>query len=152
MTEALESYLPLSLMNTSRFLGLFSTPERYDIHAKTVMHLHVLRVDGGNFAIEALIRELVNNSVFYVLSRRKLEKLQNDMSLMGEYMREVQSKFKSPDLNSGEGGELLLFSFLESHLNAPKSFQKWNLRHPENTMSTDLMASTFSKPHPETTN
>ena len=59
--------LPLSLMNRDRFLALFYDPERFDIHTKTVMHLHVLRIDGGDFAIKPLFKELVNNSISYVL-------------------------------------------------------------------------------------
>lgn len=120
--------LPLSLMNRDRFLALFYEPERFDIHAKTVMHLHVLRVDGGDFAIKPLFKELVNNSISYVLSRQNLEKLTSDLSRMGEFFRKAQVQFKAPDPNAGEGGELLLYSFLEGHLGAPKILSKMELK------------------------
>lgn len=120
--------LPLSLMNRDRFLALFYEPKRLDIHAKTVMHLHVLRVDGGDFAIKPLFRELVNNSISYVLSRQNLEKLTSDLSRMGEFFRKAQVQFKAPDPNAGEGGELLLYSFLEGHLGAPKILSKMELK------------------------
>lgn len=120
--------LPLSLMSRDRFLSLFYEPERLDIQAKTVMHLHVLRVDGGDFAIRPLFKELVNNSISYVLSRQNLGKLTSDLSRMGEFFRKVQIQFKAPDPNAGEGGELLLYSFLEGHLGAPKILSKMELK------------------------
>lgn len=123
-----EPVLPLSLMNCDRFLALFYDPERFDIHTKTVMHLHVLRVDGGDFAIKPLLKELVNNSISYVLSRQNLGKLISDPSRMGEFFRKAQIQFKAPDPNAGEGGELLLYSFLEGHLGAPKILSKMELK------------------------
>ena len=39
---------------------------------------------------------------------------------MGELFRKAQIQFKAPAPNAGEGGELLLYSFLEGHLGAPK--------------------------------
>jgi len=120
--------LPLSLMNHDRFLALFYEPERFDIHRKTVMHLHVLRVDGGDFAVKPLYKELVNNSISYVLSRQNLAKVLSDPSRMGEFWRKTQTQFKTPDSNAGEGGELLLYSFLEGHLGAPKILSKMELK------------------------
>lgn len=92
------------------------------------MHLHVLRIDGGDFAIKPLFKELVNNSISYVLSRQNLGKLTSDISRMGEFFRKVQTQFKAPDPNAGEGGELLLYSFLEAHLGAPKILSKMELK------------------------
>lgn len=120
--------LPLSLMNRNRFLGLFYDPKRFDIHAKTVMHLHVLRIDGGDFAIRPLFTELANNSISYVLSRQNLGKVRSDNSRMVEFVRKVQAQFKAPDAKAGEGGELLLYSFLEAHLGAPKILSKMELK------------------------
>ncbi|BCW12941.1 hypothetical protein NtRootA4_41530 (plasmid) [Arthrobacter sp. NtRootA4] len=120
--------LPLSLMNRDRFLALFYDPTRFDIHQKTVMHLHVLRVDGGDFAVKPLFKELVNNSISYVLSRQNLQKMLSDPSRMGEFFRKTQTQFKTPDANAGEGGELLLYSFLEGHLGAPKILSKMELK------------------------
>ncbi|MBC9936023.1 MULTISPECIES: DUF1837 domain-containing protein [unclassified Leucobacter] len=123
-----DTILPLSLMNRERFRDLFYDPERFDIHTKTVMHLHVLRVDGGDFAIKPLFRELVNNSISFVLSRQNMGKLLGDLSRMGEFFKKAQTQFKAPDPNSGEGGELLLYSFLEGHLGAPKILSKMELK------------------------
>jgi len=120
--------LPLGLMNRDRFLALFYNPERFDIHLKTVVRLYVLRVDGGDFAVKPLFKELVNNSISYVLSRQNLEKMLSDPSRIGEFFRKAQTQFKAPDPNAGEGGELLLYSFLEGHLGAPKILSKMELK------------------------
>lgn len=123
-----DSALPLSLMDRERFMALFYEPVRFDIHTKTVAHLHVLRVDGGDFAVKPLYKELVNNSISFVLSRQNMGKMTGDLSRMGEFFRKVQTQFKAPDPNAGEGGELLLYSFLEGHLNAPKILSKMELK------------------------
>lgn len=115
-------------MDRDRFLRLFHDPVEFNIHQKTVMHLHVLRIDGGDFAVKSLYRELVNNSISYVLSRQNLDTLKNDISRMGEFFRKIQTQFKTPDPNAGEGGELLLYSFLEGHLGAPKILSKMELK------------------------
>lgn len=123
-----DTVLPLSLMNRDRFLDLFYDPDRFDVHQKTVMHLHVLRVDGGDFAIKPLFNELLNSSISYVLSRQNLHKMLNDPSRMGEVFRKIQTQFRTPDPKAGEGGELLLYSFLEGHLGAPKILSKMELK------------------------
>jgi hypothetical protein len=126
--EGFEPVLPLSLMNRERFLALFYDPKRFDVHTKTVMHLHVLRVDGGGFALAPLFKELSNNSISYVLSRQNLGQVLEDPSRMVEFVAKVQEQFKTPDANAGEGGELLLYSFLEGHLGAPKILSKMELK------------------------
>lgn len=123
-----DTVLPLSLMDRERFLALFYEPVQLDIQTKTVMYLHVLRIDGGDFAVVPLFTELVNNSISYVLSRRNLAKVLEDNSRMGEFVRKTQQQFKAPDSNAGEGGELLLYSFLEGHLGAPKILSKMELK------------------------
>lgn len=99
------------------------------------MHLHVLRIDGGDFAIKPLFKELVNNSISFVLSRQNLGKLTSDLSRMGEFFRKAQIQFKSPP-NAGEGGELLLYSFLEAAFGAPKILSKMELKTSSSTTYT----------------
>ncbi|WP_298208973.1 DUF1837 domain-containing protein [Ferrimicrobium sp.] len=123
-----EPLLPLSLMNRERFLGLFYDPVKFDIQTKTAMYLHVLRVDGGDFTLAPLYNELANNSVTYVLSRQNMDKVLTDPSRMMEFADKVKAQFKTPDPNAGEGGELLLYSFLEGHLGAPKILSKMELK------------------------
>lgn len=125
---SLEPVLPLSLMNRERFFKLFYDCVSFDIHTKTAMHLHVLRVDGGNFALSPLFKELANNSITYVLSRQNMGKVLSDPSRMVEFIDKARTQFKTPDANAGEGGELLLYSFLEGHLGAPKILSKMELK------------------------
>lgn len=127
MGASSDPLLPLSLMNRDRFLGLFYDPVTFDLQAKTKMHLHVLRVDGGDFALAPLFTELANNSLSYVLSRQNMEKVLQDGRIV-EFVDKVKERFKAPDPNAGEGGELLLYSFLEGHLGAPKILSKMELK------------------------
>lgn len=122
--------LPLSVepQNARRFRNLFYDPISLQVQKKTRLSLHILRVESGDFAIEPLLKELVNMRNFYVLSRREIEEFRNDMSRWGEFNEKAEKKFRKPDSNAGEGGELLLYSILESHLGAPKLLSKMELK------------------------
>ncbi|BBZ09604.1 hypothetical protein MDOR_37730 [Mycolicibacterium doricum] len=120
--------LPVSVMEPGRFLKLFYDPIAYDIQTKTKLYLHILRIDAGDFDLKALFNELSNISLTYVLSRQNVEKYLADPSRMMEFANKVRSQFKPPDPNAGEGGELLLYSFLEAHLGAPKILSKMELK------------------------
>ena len=75
-----------------------------------------------------LFTEMANNILGYVYSRNKLDECQNDISNTLEFVTNAQEKFKTPDPTAGEGGELLLYSFLEGHLGAPKILSKMELK------------------------
>lgn len=115
-------------MDRNRFISLFYEPVTLDIQTKTKLHLHVLRVDAGDFVLAPLYKELANNSVSYVLSRQNMDAVLADPSRMMEFADRVKAQFKKPDANAGEGGELLLYSFLEGHLGAPKILSKMELK------------------------
>ncbi|MCG7286384.1 DUF1837 domain-containing protein [Cellulomonas sp. ACRRI] len=133
MADATTTPLPLSLVNRRGFLDLFYEPVSTNVHVKTAVHLHVLRVDGGNFALPDLYRELSNAALGYVLSRRNLQQLRvGDMSRTVEVVNKVQSQFRRPDPNAGEGGEVLLYALLEGHLGAPKVLSKMELKTAPN--------------------
>jgi hypothetical protein len=130
MTESPEPALPLSLLasNRSQFNALFYTPESVALQKKTNLHLHILRVQNGDFDLPGLYRELKNNSVAYVLSRLNYQKLIEDPGRMMEVVTKVQSQFRTPEEKSGEGGEVILYSLLEGHLGAPKVLSKMELK------------------------
>lgn len=130
MAQDLEPALPLSLLasNRARFNALFYTPQTTPLQKKTNLHLHILRVQNGDFDISGLYRELKNNSVAYVLSRLNYQKLREDPGRMMEVATKVQSQFRTPEENSGEGGEVILYSLLEGHLGAPKVLSKMELK------------------------
>lgn len=130
MTKGPEPALPLSLLasNRDKFTALFYEPESIALHKKTNLHLHILRVQNGDFDLPGLYRELKNNSVAYVLSRLNYKKLIENPGQMMEIATKVQSQFRTPDEKSGEGGEVILYSLLEGHLGAPKILSKMELK------------------------
>lgn len=122
------SPLPLSLLNRDRFLNLFYDPIDFNINMRSNLHLHVLRVKDGSFVLEQLFKEMTNSMFGYVYSRKKYKELRSDETRLGEFLMKACSQFKTPDPNSGEGGELLLYSFLEGHLGAPKILSKMEIK------------------------
>ena len=124
----INSILPLSILRRNQFLTLFYDPIEFSINRKSTLYFHVLRIDGGSFVLERLFTEMANNSLGYVYSRNKLNELWNDKSNTVEFVTNAQEKFKAPDPTAGEGGELLLYSFLEGHLGAPKILSKMELK------------------------
>jgi hypothetical protein len=124
--------LPPSMHNSSEFLGLFHEPhmDRVGIATKVELSLFVLKMDGGGFDYENLYRQLGNASVGYVLSRTQFDGI--DRAAYHEAVRGVQNTFRDTELNDGEGGELLLYCFLESHLKAPKVLSKMELKTANN--------------------
>ncbi|QIM18667.1 DUF1837 domain-containing protein [Leucobacter coleopterorum] len=130
MTESPEPLLTPSLLeaNLGRFNALFCEPLSAALQAKTNLHLHILQVQNGDFDLPGLYRELKGNSVAYVLSRLNYQKVLDDPSLMMEVASKVQSQFRKPEKNSGEGGEVILYSLLEGSLGAPKVLSKMELK------------------------
>ena len=130
MTEAFSPALPLSLLASNRdeFNAIFYEPVSVALQAKTNLHLHVLRVQNGDFDLSSLYKALKNNSAAYVLSRLNYKKALEDPGRMMEIAAKVQSQFRAPDDKAGEGGEVMLYSLLEGHLGAPKVLSKMELK------------------------
>ncbi|VXB56765.1 conserved hypothetical protein [Arthrobacter sp. 9V] len=120
--------LPLTILKPERFFDLFYKSVDFEIQKKTSLHLHVLRIEDGEFALGPLYTQLLNHSDTYVLSRTKYAELVSDISRYPEMRKKIQAQFKTPDENAGEGGELLLYAFLEGHLGAPKVLSKMELK------------------------
>lgn len=130
MTDISEPVLPLSLLASNRvqFNGLFYEPVSVALQTKTNLHVHVLRVQNGNFDLTGLYRELKNNSIAYVLSRLNYQKAIADPGRWMEVASKVQAQFRKPDELAGEGGEVILYSLLEGHLGAPKVLSKMEVK------------------------
>jgi hypothetical protein len=124
--------LPASIKNAKEFLDLFSPPEieGHKLTKKTKISLFVLRMEGGGFDYESMYRELGNAAIAYVFSRVKLEEMVPGRE--HEYFKLTQESFRSSPINEGEGGELLLYCFLETHLKAPKILSKMELKTSAN--------------------
>jgi hypothetical protein len=130
MTDPPSPALPLSLLesNLEDFKSVFYEPETFSLQTKTNLHLHVLRVQNGDFDLSALYRVLKNNSVAYVLSRLHYREFLDNPGRAMEIVTKVQAQFRKPDKNAGEGGEVILYSLLEAHLRAPKVLSKMELK------------------------
>lgn len=123
-----EMPLQLSLRSSDieRFTKLFYDPEGLIVGKKAGIQLHVLRIDSGEFALAELYESLADASITYALSRTNAAKYFADPRV--SIVNKVKEKFRLPELKSGEGGEVLLYTFLESHLVAPKLLSKLELK------------------------
>ncbi len=93
---------------------------------KTRLNLFVLKIQNNKFCYHELVDELTDCVISFGLTRQELSDLKN--SLGGKrYLRAVE-RIKEHTKNEGEVGEILLYCFLESHLNAPKIFTKLALK------------------------
>lgn len=126
--------LEISLKNKTEFLNLFGLPviDAHSLTLKSKANLYVLKINAGTFDYESMINELGNASTHYVLSRGRIQDLSQEEGKNWQLMSEVVSKFKDWGKNDGEGGELLLYCFLETHLNAPKLLSKMELKTANN--------------------
>jgi len=120
--------LEKSIKNSTEFLNLFYPPEidAHELTQKTKVSLYILRIDGGRFDYESMNRELGNAAISYVFSRAKFDGI--EASKMHEHVKQAQESFRNYETNDGEGGELFLYCFLETHLNAPKILSKMELK------------------------
>lgn len=124
--------LSTTVKNTEGFLNLFYPPEinGHELTKKTRLSLHVLRTDGGSFDYDSMYRELGNASISYVFSRSKFEGIK--LETLHEHVKQAQESFRNSGSNDGEGGELFLYCFLETHLGAPKILSKMELKTANN--------------------
>lgn len=116
----------------SNFLNLFTKAmENEPLENDNRLNVFVLKIANNQFDYSGLIEELENALITYALSRRTVEELaqQRKFGNLSSYARE---KLRKAEQNTGELGELLLYCFLESHLNAPKLLTKLELKTSAN--------------------
>lgn len=82
-------------------------------------------IDANSLSYESLIISLRDAAGHYCLSRRTWDEYIKRPMQLSHLVRE---KFRELSNNNGEIGELLLFSFLESDLKAPKLLTKMELK------------------------
>ena len=113
----------------SDFLDNFTLIENYD-SGKNKLKFYCPIIDANEFSYEGLVRSLRSAASHYCLSRRTYEEYKDNPM---ELSYEVREKFRKFESNTGELGELMMFSFLESDLNAPKILTKMELKtNPNN--------------------
>ena len=114
-------------MNDTDFLNLFDLlmETSLDKHKKDRLYLYALKINANEFNYCNLESSLVDPVIDYALSREIKKQYQGKS---GTLSKKVREKFKESSKNDGELGELLLYCFLESHLNAPKILSKLELK------------------------
>lgn len=115
----------------SSFLDLFyHIIKDYKLENENQLNLFSLEIKNTEFNIDALADELDDHIIPFILSRQQIENL--DDKFGGKKSREARRKFREYTSNEGELGEILLYCFLESHLNAPKILSKYELKTSSN--------------------
>jgi len=118
--------MKLSLTDND-FLNAFDKIDSVDIdpHKKNKLNLFTLKINANDFDYKNLEKELLDPVVDFSLSRITKEKYKDKP---GTLTRKATDKFIYYLKNKGELGELLLYCFLESHLQAPKILSKLELK------------------------
>lgn len=109
------------------FLDSFEHINTYklDKYEKNVLDLFMLRVNANEFDYNTLIENLLEPMATFSLSRKTLKDYADKPVKL---TRKAKEKFIESVRNTGELGELLLYAFLECHLNAPKILSKLELK------------------------
>lgn len=112
-----------------KFLDLFNVPiiDSHALTAKSRLNVFMLRLDGGKFDYEKMHEILGEASLTYAVSR-SFYKEKYDQQAISALKSHVDKLFRNAEANDGEGGELLLYCFLEAHLGAPKILSKMELK------------------------
>lgn len=127
----MEMLLPIRV--NKRFLNLFRTLQLDRSPQQSTVNLHVLNIESNSFIYQKLVEELRELIVGYVHSNRRLAEFEKNYQAFSPkpYFEAIQ-KFRTYTSNEGELGELLLYAFLESGLNAPKLLSKMQLKTDAN--------------------
>jgi len=102
----------------------------YDLGNQNRLNLFNLRISNNRFTYEELTQELFDNIITFSLSRQELEKYKDSRG--GKTFKAAIEKFRDYSSNEGELGEILLYCFLEAHLNAPKILTKLEIKTSNN--------------------
>ena len=101
-----------------------------DLGNQNRLNLFNLRISNNRFTYDELTRELFDNIITFSLSRQELEKYKESRG--GKTFKAAIEKFRDYSSNEGELGEILLYCFLEAHLNAPKILTKLEIKTSNN--------------------
>jgi len=104
-----------------------------DCPPQSTLNIHVLNIESNEFIYCKLVEELRDIIITYVHSNRRLEEFKESYpSYSPKPFFEAIQKFRNYTSNEGELGELLLYAFLETGLNAPKLLSKMQLKTDSN--------------------
>ncbi len=91
---------------------------------KNSLNLFITNIQNNKFNYHRLMNGLIGNIIPFCLSQREIKETTNAAF---QYINAV-SRLKESENNTGELGEILLYNFLETDLNAPKLLTKMKLK------------------------
>lgn len=100
-----------------------------DMYGKNELNLFMLRINANEFDYELLVQNLLEPIITYSVSRKVKADYSNRPHTL---TKKALERFVEYCNNTGELGELLLYAFLECHLNAPKILTKLELKTSTN--------------------
>lgn len=115
---------------SKRLLNVLKHSKTYKINnGQNNLELFTCPINANKFEYARMIDSLVESVADFSISRKTKEQYSDSPMTLSIKARE---KFRDYKENKGELGELLLFSFLEGHLNAPKILSKLELKTSNN--------------------
>lgn len=96
-----------------------------------IVNLFCMKIHNKKFDTNSLVEKLADSIVSYCLSEIDYDELYKNHNI-GKMYRQAERLFRDYTNNKGELGELILYSFLESHLKAPKILTKMRLKTSTN--------------------
>ena len=114
------------------FLNLFhKIIENETLGNGNKLNLFSLKISNNNFTYPCLIDELGDILTTYALSRSEFDELYKQRKVT-TLVAKAKERLRNAESNEGELGEILLYSMLEAHLNAPKLLTKLELKTDSN--------------------
>ncbi|MEN8185495.1 MAG: DUF1837 domain-containing protein [Bacteroidota bacterium] len=114
------------------FLDLFYNDiENLELAKANKVNVFILKVKNNAFAYDELVKLLSNQLYHFALSRTEVQQLIGAQEY-ATLVSKAQDKLRRYSSNEGELGEILLYCFLESHLNAPKILTKLEIKTAKN--------------------
>lgn len=130
----LSKFFPRASMRENHkkdFINLFQSLWSVSSGKKVIIHPMVLKIQDLDFCYRNLVDSLSNILITYSLSRKTVEEyLTKDK--WWQLTNLAKNKLRDSNSNLGEIWELLLYSLLESHLQAPKIISKIELKTNHN--------------------
>lgn len=126
----MEKKMKLSI-STCDFLDAFEPiiEKSIDENCTKNLNLFMIKTNANEFAYDELIDKLLDPVIDFTLSRKTRAEYDGQP---GKLSKMARQKFRKVCENKGELGELLIYCFLESHLNAPKILSKYELKTSAN--------------------
>lgn len=94
------------------------------------LNLFILKIESNRFSYNSLTQQLYDLIITFSLSRAELDRLKDTPG--GQKYKLACERLRNHLSNEGELGEILLYSFLEAHLKAPKILTKLELKTSPN--------------------